>query len=457
MRAETEASPAADPEQQSSRVPRWIVLATALALAGVVGVIVYGYLAMPGWMGVSDKKFWDYLELLIVPGVLALGVYWLNRRQAERDQQAEVAQQERELAVENQRAQDAALQAYLDQMGQLLLHKDKPLRQSKEGDEVRILARARTLNVLSRLNKDRKRSVLDFLLRTSLINREFFDSFQASRVVTMEQTMVDLSWADLSETFLIQVNLSGANLRMTDLREVILYQADLRGAALSGANMEKADLIAADLTGAELVKTTLKGGLLLGTDLSEALLMGANLEDANLTLAKLIGSRLEKAVLSGADLTSADLSNAILSDEVWLVDTKLEGANLTKADLNGAYMNGARLNGATLRDADLRNAALLGADLSGADLSGANLSNAIAATEEQLDACKSLAGATMPNGQKYEDWLGTPEGQDWLRKYKKDLGEKKKIEGVYEDWKKTIEGKMWLKAVGEDGENGSPS
>jgi hypothetical protein len=41
----------------------------------VIGVIVYGYLAKPGWTGVTNKKFWDYLELLIVPAALALGVF----------------------------------------------------------------------------------------------------------------------------------------------------------------------------------------------------------------------------------------------------------------------------------------------------------------------------------------------------------------------------------------------
>ncbi len=39
-----------------------------------------------------------------------------------------------------------------------------------------------------------------------------------------------------------------------------------------------------------------------------------------------------------------------------------------------------------------------------ADLSGANLKNATI-TEEQLAVCESLDGATMPNGQKYEEWL----------------------------------------------------
>ena len=50
-----------------------------------------------------------------------------------------------------------------------------------------------------------------------------------------------------------------------------------------------------------------------------------------------------------------------------------------------------------------------GADLSNADLSGANLKGANV-TEERLAKCKSLEGATMPNGQKYEEWLKSKEG-----------------------------------------------
>jgi uncharacterized protein YjbI with pentapeptide repeats len=44
---------------------------------------------------------------------------------------------------------------------------------------------------------------------------------------------------------------------------------------------------------------------------------------------------------------------------------------------------------------------LAGADLSGADLSVANLADA-GVTAEQLDASKSLEGATMPDGSKHD-------------------------------------------------------
>ncbi len=68
------------------------ILALALAV-GIVGVIVYGYKTKPGWFGVADKKFWDYLELLIVPVALAIGVYLLNRAQRQRKLEAETVQE----------------------------------------------------------------------------------------------------------------------------------------------------------------------------------------------------------------------------------------------------------------------------------------------------------------------------------------------------------------------------
>jgi hypothetical protein len=122
--------------------------------------------------------------------------------------------------------------------------------------------------------------------------------------------------------------------------------------------------------------------------------------------------------MRGADLRGADLSEADLS-----------GANLFRADLGEAYLIAADLRGADLRGADLRGANLIGANLIGANLIGANLieadlrgtklrgANLIAAdlteayvTETHLLTAESLKGATMPNGQKYEDWLKDREG-----------------------------------------------
>ena len=63
----------AEQEASSKRRPWRGIAIAGNALVGTVGAIVYGYLARPGWIGVSDKKFWDYLELLIVPRPLRPG------------------------------------------------------------------------------------------------------------------------------------------------------------------------------------------------------------------------------------------------------------------------------------------------------------------------------------------------------------------------------------------------
>ena len=94
-------------------------------------------------------------------------------------------------------------------------------------------------------------------------------------------------------------------------------------------------------------------------------------------------------VLSGADLRWAELKGSQLPNAA-LSGVRLGGANLSNADLSDANLSNADLSEANLKDANLRNANLNDANLSGATVS-----------EEQLQAAKSLEGATMPDGSKH--------------------------------------------------------
>jgi uncharacterized protein YjbI with pentapeptide repeats len=133
---------------------------------------------------------------------------------------------------------------------------------------------------------------------------------------------------------------------------------------------------------------------LIEADLSEAALRGANLSDANLIETNLMEADLFKADLSKANLFKANLFKASLS-----------GADLSGANLIEAILSGADLRGANLIEADLSDALLFNANLSDAFLFKANLRGASEWTEEQLTAARNLEGATMSDGQKYEDWL----------------------------------------------------
>src|SRR5215204_394528 len=173
------------------------------------------------WTDFGEKTLWDWLQLLsalAIPVVLAVAGFWFAAWQGERQQAIEAQRANVERVIEDQRAQDTALQAYLDQMTELILEKN--LRDSREESEVRTLARARTLTVLGRLGPDRKGSVVQFLYESQLIR-------EGNLIIDLENA--DLSEADLSLDNLIEADLSDANLRGANLSDGNLNEADLRG------------------------------------------------------------------------------------------------------------------------------------------------------------------------------------------------------------------------------------
>jgi uncharacterized protein YjbI with pentapeptide repeats len=110
--------------------------------------------------------------------------------------------------------------------------------------------------------------------------------------------------------------------------------------------------------------------------------------------------------LGDSGLAGSDEASVSLLSEIALENATLSDALLPNADLRFANLKEADLSGADLRYADLRYAILVDADLSDAYLDKADLSGAEAITNKELDRQAALLkGATMPNGQKYEEWL----------------------------------------------------
>jgi uncharacterized protein YjbI with pentapeptide repeats len=345
----------------------WGVVAVALMTAAVL--IGYRY----------DITLWDWVKLLIVPAVIAGGGLWFNAQQREREQQ-----------IANDRAQDEALQAYLDGMSQLLTDKERPLYKTQRGDRLSIIARARTLSVLGRLDSSRKRSVLQFLYESGLIAKD--------------RAVIDLRGADLSKARLIGLNLSQADLSEANLSQANLSEASLRRADLSEAKLGEADLQYARVGSPRdtFFEQTLFGatrnklGSLLTTTRSrwQRILPPANLSQANLSKAHLTYTDLRRVNLGQADLSDAKLNEADLKD-----------ANLREANLYRANLWRTSLNSADLREANLFQA----------DLGGTELRQDVFIIRWRLPGfwekrarrgeVMRLGGATMPNGQKYEDWL----------------------------------------------------
>jgi len=166
-----------------------VVLAILTVVATLIVVLVaisWGY-SIPG-TGFSNytsptgefqrgKTLWDWMDLLIIPVVLALGAIWFNWQERRAEEQ-----------IASDQSCETALQAYLDTMTELLL--DKGLRESNPDDEIRSVARARTLTVLRKLDGERKGILLRFLHESGLI------SDKAGNVVALHEA--DLNGVDLS-------------------------------------------------------------------------------------------------------------------------------------------------------------------------------------------------------------------------------------------------------------------
>lgn len=417
----------------------------------------------PKWTGFHNKTIWDLLQLLIVPLMLAIVGFWFAAQQDQRQQRIEThrAAAERELA--NQRAQDEAMQAYLDEMGHLMLKED--LRNAESDSAVATLARARTLTLVQRLDGAHRGSVIQFLYESTLIERlgfhpqfqftpeeakqfnqqgeamaqadqqqEKFEDSQGCSLTTVGNTEdIPKSVLKASRSLSPSAPLNGSSTQPSSQlpsAEEIKPAVSLRGANLAHAELQNADLRSADLTGVDLHEADLRSALdyasLMVADLEGATLegvvarnvdlQGARLKDANLRRGNMIAVSLDEA-----NLRSADLSDALLVESTFH-HANLRGANLSDANLSQADLSCADLSNANLSDANLSNADLSvnvppdmeitevndtnldGTNLSGADLSGADLEGANGITTERLEAqAKSLQGATMPNGQKNEE------------------------------------------------------
>jgi len=299
------------------------VLISLLALL-VVLILLGGYNLNWSWTGFngsnkSGKTLWDWMQLLFIPVVLAVAGFWFNHREreaaelraaAEREIEQQRAEAERKISFDNQR--EAALQAYLDRMAELLLEKN--LRTSPS-EEVRNVARIRTITVLTQLDARRVSYVFAFLREAGLISTQ------------SKSDIVSLDGADFHGVQWSQADLSHANLSGTDLHEANLSGADLRGANLSNSILSLANLSQTNLESADLSNTDL-----IGADLSQAYLMHTDFTDA-----ELIGASLSKAYLHSTNFRRADLLDANLS-EADLYNAKSDGTGITKKQLAQANL-----------------------------------------------------------------------------------------------------------------------
>jgi uncharacterized protein YjbI with pentapeptide repeats len=229
--------------------------------------------------GFEGKTLWEWMELLIIPLVLAIGAFALNSSERKT---------EREIAADRQR--EASLQAYFDKMADLLI---TGRLQASEDEGVLYAAKIRTLTVMRQLDGRRNKIVLGFIKDLTLYTL--------------------LESADLSHTDFRNANFRGLSLTYSNFSF-----ADLSGADLHEVNLSSATLISTNLSDSnpEFV------------DLTSANLQDANLQNANLHYSRLNFAKLQGAILGGCNLQGSDLTGTRVSNKQLATAKSLSGATM---------------------------------------------------------------------------------------------------------------------------------
>jgi hypothetical protein len=174
-------------------------------------------MALPKWTGFQEKTLWDWLDLLLVPLILGIGIATIETMESRRVDYNLTERYKQEM-----------LRDYFRNIHALVFNKQNmtTLKNAERYDPQRELLGSQTLTTLEVLEEDttRKSQIIRFIGNSSL-----------SRFIPLRR-------ANLADTNLSHVDLTGADLRLTNLKRANLTGANLCRADLSGAKIQQADL-----------------------------------------------------------------------------------------------------------------------------------------------------------------------------------------------------------------------
>jgi len=246
----------------------WINWLLSGALISLLVIIISNWISNFKWSGFQKKSFWDWLQLLIVPLMLAFGGLYVNYAFETRDKQiAEDGKQQellkdyfskmQTLIVETKKSKDSQPKI-VETKKSVETTKSKDSQPNPDGSpllpEFIPIAQALTLAVLDELDGKRKGKVISYLADSKLITANIKD--QKSKPVI--------------------------DLRKANLKKIVLEDVSLDGLSITGADMTEAKLTEVILTNSNLVSSKFINATLDTVDFSGSKLGNSNFYDADL-------------------------------------------------------------------------------------------------------------------------------------------------------------------------------
>ena len=272
------------------------------------------------WSGFQKKSFWDWLQLLIIPLMLALGAFYLNSAADFRDYQIAQEQKHQEILTD-----------YFSKMQDLIVEtkKSKQTPGSKESNseerllpEFRPTAKALTLSVLEQLDGKRKGKVITYLAESQLIT---VDNNKLST-----QPEIKLDGANLDD---IELGNKGQRNSLNEDEMTIIDKIKIKNANMKRANLSGLQLLYSELNGSNLENATLENVNFTGSTMIGSRFINGKITDVNFT-----DVRLGKTIFDNVKLENIKISDKTNFDNACFTkidtsNTKQEPYLLTKENL----------------------------------------------------------------------------------------------------------------------------
>ena len=277
------------------------------------------------WSGFQKKSFWDWLQLLIVPLMLALGAFYLSSAADFRDSQ-----------IAQERKQQEILTDYFSKMQDLIVETKKIKETSgyKEShpkdQEVMLLpefsstAQALTLSVLEQLDGKRKGKVITYLAESQLITITVDNNKPST------QPEIKLDGANLDD---IELGNNGQRNSLNEKEMTIMDKIKIKNANMKRANLSGLQLLDSDISGSNLENATLKN-----VEFTGSIMIGSRFINGKITDVDFTDVRLGKTIFDNVKLENITISDKTNFDNACFTkidtsNTKQEPYLLTKENL----------------------------------------------------------------------------------------------------------------------------
>lgn len=331
------------------------------------------------WSGFRGQKLWNWLDLLIVPVMLALGAFFLN-----------LSADQRQNKLENERKQQETLKSYFSQVKDMLIKDslqskieskmaEKNPSMNKNGvyfNQPQLSFRekatieALTSIVLRELDEKRKRQAIKFLAKSKLITYpecNSKDKFRKYDNYNKKEFISSLD-LDIDSSFDSQISMSEAKLNEVDLSSLDLSCINFTGTDLSGTKFDNSIFFNTNFSDSKTTPTTFN----IKTSFKKA-----NLQNSQFDLNILYSEKFKKTfpnslknILQLKSLIDLDAKSKMRVAYLKLSKPKSDfnAVNLQRWNFDRINFNSAQLTNSDLQDTEFINSILDGVDFTNSDL-----------------------------------------------------------------------------------------